>query len=294
MNAMKIFFLLIFLCSAQNVFAGGAGQILELKGEVFIIPKGGASKAAQFKEFVSVGDAIETKKGSAKILFIDDTVLTLKENSKMLVTQFLFNPNAKTRKSVFDIARGKVRTVVGKFYGKDQPVEIKTPTAVAGVRGTDVGADVGHNGTTFYCFSGKFEAYNIESPDKVVPVSQGLSIDILEGIPAAPENLAPFNPQEVQGNFDMSALTQPDAKTDGKTEGSSDQLVTQTRSETAPASSKENGIEDVTETAQATEQMLASTPAESATSDTGILPAGAMETTQSQSTTKISITFDFP
>lgn len=297
----SIFFFLVFLFWGGNVFAGSAGQILELKGEVFIIPKGGSAKAAQFKEDVSVGDAIETKGGNAKILFVDDTVLTLKENTKTLITQFLFNPSAKTRKSVFDVAHGKIRTVVGKFYGNDQPVEIKTPTAVAGIRGTDVGADVGHNGTTFYCFSGKFDAFNVLSPDKVVPVSKGLSIGIVEGVPAAVENLVPFSP-DVQGNFEMSALTQPDSKTGQKEgSGSSDKLVTQARSQTTPETGKSaaapeavaDAVAAASEAAEGAEQALSNNPAEQAL-DTAALPGGTTESKETQSTTKISITIDFP
>lgn len=216
-NGLKklVFLSAIFLVPmAAAAQAEPAGQIIDLKGEVSLTPKGGAAKAAALKQPVSMGDKLETRAtGAVKILFVDDTVLTLKENSKALITEFLFDAKASKRKTVLNVLSGKARTVVGKFFGEDQTVEVKTPTAVAGIRGTDVGAVVEPKKTTFYCFDGKFTSYNIDYPDKAVTVSEGLGISIFEGVPAAVENIAPI-PADVQPqSFDVSLTTQEEEKT---------------------------------------------------------------------------------
>lgn len=214
----KLFFLsVIFLVPmAAQAQAEAAGQIIDLQGGVTLTPKGGAPKPAALKQPVNVGDKLETKAtGALKILFVDDTILTLKENSKTLITEFLFDAKAGKRKTVLNVLEGKARTVVGKFFGDDQTVEIKTPTAVAGIRGTDVGVLVSRIKTNFYCFDGEFFSFNIDFPDKVIDVKKGLGIEISEGFPASKENLAPIPADVMEQSFDIS-LTRPETKQEVK------------------------------------------------------------------------------
>lgn len=214
----KLFFvsLLLFTPIAAAAQAEPAGQVIDLQGEVNFTPAGGAPKPAALKQSIAVGDKLETKAtGAVKILFVDDTILTLKENSKALITEFLFDAKAGKRKTVLNVLAGKARATVGKFFGDDQTVEIKTPTAVAGIRGTDVGVLVSRIKTNFYCFDGEFFSYNIDFPDKVVDVKKGLGIEIAEGLPASPENLAPIPADVMEQSFDIS-LTKPETKPEAK------------------------------------------------------------------------------
>lgn len=212
-----ISFILLLVPIAVMAQAVPAGEVIDLQGEALIQPAGGTAKPAALKQTVAVGDKLETKAtGALKILFVDDTILTLKENSKTLITEFLFDPKAGKRKTVLNVLAGKARTTVGKFFGDDQMVEIKTPTAVAGIRGTDVGVLVKRIKTNFYCFDGEFISYNIDFPDKVVSVKEGLGIEISAGVPASTDNLAPI-PADIQSqSFDISLTTQPEMKQETK------------------------------------------------------------------------------
>ncbi|MBI5299522.1 MAG: FecR domain-containing protein [Deltaproteobacteria bacterium] len=228
----KILFLVGFFVSVTAFAAAPVGQVVDVVGDVIVTQEGKTPVAPTLKQLVYMGDIIETKKtGGLKILFKDDTVLTVKENSKTLITEFLFDTKKNERKAVFNVVYGKIRAVVGRFFGENQPVEIKTPTAVGGIRGTDVAAvvkkcdakkSISSCQTSFYCFNGKFYVANIDRPEKEIQVAEGAFTQILGNNDPLP--VAPIPPDILRTNgiiFDIS-LTSPS--------GGSSQLATLTTS----------------------------------------------------------------
>ncbi len=108
-----------------------AGEIRALKGKASIIRSDKAANAS-VKDTLLLMDTVETDKDSkAKILFVDDSLLTLGEKSRLLVKEYLLGDDKKRGQSVFNLIDGKVRAIVGK-----NKLEIHTPTAVAAARGT--------------------------------------------------------------------------------------------------------------------------------------------------------------
>lgn len=83
-------------------------------------------------------DVIETSfKSRTKAFFIDDSVLTIGENSRVEVTEHIYNPDQNQRSMVVNLFSGKIRALVSKaFKGAGSKFEIHTPTAVAAARGT--------------------------------------------------------------------------------------------------------------------------------------------------------------
>ena len=83
-------------------------------------------------------DVIETRKESrTKAFFEDDSVLTVGENSRVEVTEHIYNPDQNQRRMVVRLFHGKLRALVSKvFKGAGSKFEIHTPTAVAAARGT--------------------------------------------------------------------------------------------------------------------------------------------------------------
>lgn len=279
-----------------------AGRVVDLKGEVWITPTGGTKAKAQFQNQISVGDIVETKTaGMAKILFNDDTLLALKENSKVQISSFLFNPQAKKRHTVIQAFFGKIRTIVGQFVGEDQTVEIKTPTAVAGIRGTDVGVEIKRRSTLFYCFDGSTDAYNTRYPDKKVTLKKGLSVEIFKNIAPLQDNVTPI-PADIQEKmFDISWIPSHIEKRE-ESKGVGEKLVDQTRetllkeetgssASTAKSGSAE-GDETAMERAQTANenqtQAVQSTSQDSTQTGTELLPGA---TTESTAPTTITITF---
>src|SRR2546428_2369652 len=97
-----------------------------------------AAMPVKLRENVYFKDVIETQADSrAKALFEDDSILTVGENSRVEVSEYIYDPANNQRSSVLRMIQGKARALVGKlFAGLGSKFEVHTPTAVAAARGT--------------------------------------------------------------------------------------------------------------------------------------------------------------
>ena len=100
---------------------------------------------------VEMRDLIETLKGRANIKFVDDTKVSVTEYSKLIIDEFVYNPNKKTGKISFKAALGTIRYSSGKIAKNSrQNVKIKSPTASVSVRGTDFTMNVQEDGASSF------------------------------------------------------------------------------------------------------------------------------------------------
>ena len=99
---------------------------------------------------VETMDAIKTAQGKLGITFEDDTKLQITENSKMVIDDFVYDPNNKTAgKLAVKVAVGTMRYASGQIAKSNpQNVMVNTPTATIGVRGTDFSATVDEIGAS--------------------------------------------------------------------------------------------------------------------------------------------------
>jgi len=132
---------------ASLVMSGNkAGEIRALKGKASII-RADKPVSASVKDTILLMDTVETDRDSkAKILFVDDSLLTMGERSRLLVKEYLLGDDKKRGQSVFNLIDGKVRAIVGK-----NKLEIHTPTAVAAARGTIFVSWVAREGSLSSC-----------------------------------------------------------------------------------------------------------------------------------------------
>lgn len=88
---------------------------------------------------IFVGDRLRTgASDSAKIVFRDDAVLDVAPNTELTVNKQAFDPNAHRFETLLRMLKGKVRAWVSEYYRQPRArYEIETPTAIAGVRGTE-------------------------------------------------------------------------------------------------------------------------------------------------------------
>jgi len=93
---------------------------------------------AAIDEEVLVGDTLRTDLDAAvKVVLIDDTVLGLGEDTELTVDNFVIGPEALRQVSVLRQVRGQLRTRVGEAFGGTTRIEVHTPTAIMGVKGTE-------------------------------------------------------------------------------------------------------------------------------------------------------------
>ncbi len=148
-KTIKIFMLLLSAIWVSNSFAQEPepiGIVTAVKGEVVVV-RAGKSEVIEKGTNVFLGDRLETKEASGvKIVFDDDTLISLGENTNFDITEFVYTP--KERKSYYNIFKGKLKGIVQKIEGRDSNVEFATPNAVAGIKGTTeyIDADVGEIG----------------------------------------------------------------------------------------------------------------------------------------------------
>ena len=144
-----LLFSAFFLCSSFLSAEGKAvGKVVIMEGSAKIIRQGKTIPATLLSR-IYPDDTIITRGGARmKILFVDGSVLTIGKRTKISIEKFLYDKKEKKREVSFNLTLGKVRAVLGKA-SKDSLYEIKTPTAVAGARGTDFIVWVVSRGVTY-------------------------------------------------------------------------------------------------------------------------------------------------
>lgn len=113
------------------------GQLTGIEGNVILARvTRGKPTWLTLDEEVRVSDVIETQPQSrVKILFADDTLLTVGETSRVTITEFQYDQSHGFRRMVLSVDRGTVRILVGRRFARaDAHVELRTPAAVLTAR----------------------------------------------------------------------------------------------------------------------------------------------------------------
>jgi len=136
-NALALGMAILF--GAGTASAESVGFVATARGDVQVQAYGTNSfeVASQDME-VDVGDTIRTGVASqAKILLVDDTTLSIDEETEIVIQSLHVGDAATRDRSIIRQTRGRLRTVVGSAFGGQTNLEVHTPTAVVGVKGTD-------------------------------------------------------------------------------------------------------------------------------------------------------------
>lgn len=126
------------LCLAGVAWADEVGTVAGSEGTAFVW-RGDQAIEAKIGTAIEIGDQLATgQPGRIKVVFQDDSVLTVSEDSRVTVDEQVFDASASKARSAFSLLKGKVGALVSDYYGKPgNSYEVKTETAVAGVRGTE-------------------------------------------------------------------------------------------------------------------------------------------------------------
>ena len=113
-------------------------------GEVTVTTGPGEIKRQSEKIEGNVGtglemqDAITTQNGAWQLEFIDDTRVDVTEHSRMVIDEFIYDPETQTGALSMKATLGAVRYASGQIAKNSrQRVNIRTPSATIAVRGTD-------------------------------------------------------------------------------------------------------------------------------------------------------------
>ena len=87
---------------------------------------------------INMNDSITTSKAKLELTFDDDTKVAITRQSKLVIDDFVYDPNSGTGKLAMNVAMGTVRYASGAIARNSrQNVRLRTPTATIAVRGTD-------------------------------------------------------------------------------------------------------------------------------------------------------------
>ena len=131
--------LLAFPARAQDS-SGAIGSFMEVEGSASITHIG-QKTAAAVDAPVYLGDIIETATDSkASIVFVDDTDITLGENARMTIDEYVFDEDAAAgNKGRYSFLRGAFLFTSGLINKTANPdLVLETPYGSIGLRGTTV------------------------------------------------------------------------------------------------------------------------------------------------------------
>ena len=155
--------------------------IIQLRGKAMVERQAEeAAFEAVIKSPIELRDVIETlRKSRAKMLFKDESIMTLGSESRASVREFVRGLEGEGA-TVFNLMEGKMRTVVGKTR-----FEVHTPTVVAAARGTVIEFIVGEKGnrafTVITCLEGTVEISSLDPEAASLTLSAGYTITVFEG-----------------------------------------------------------------------------------------------------------------
>lgn len=83
-------------------------------------------------------DNVETQNGRLKIQFVDETLVSMTEHTFIEINEYVYDPDPSKSKMALNFAQGTARFATGRLgLVPRENIQIQTPTASIGVRGTD-------------------------------------------------------------------------------------------------------------------------------------------------------------
>ncbi len=223
--SIRVAFLGFVLCGGlgQARAEDGIGMFTTVEGKVTVTHLAESQmQEVKINDEVFFRDVIETGKESRTKAFLEDeSILSVGENSRVEVSEYVYHPEQNMRSAVIKLLDGKLRALVAKaFKGPGSRFEIHTPTAVAAARGTYfvVWSEHGASGIVNIGETGRVD---FTAQGKTVPVDPGHYSVALPGqapIPPAvyvrPEkgmmaSNVQGNPNEALANEQKSSRTLP-------------------------------------------------------------------------------------
>jgi len=178
-NPIQIFFLLalafllftgVGISDDTSITGPSIGRVVLISGNVVIVHAGSQQEYLAAKG-VSLYDGDTLTSGSKSRISMrlnDESTITMGSDAKLTLSRNIYDPDKKVRTSFLKMTIGKARFWVQKYTGyKRSDFRIKTPTAVAGVRGSDFTIFVTEADDLFTAFEDTvLEVASLKFPDE--------------------------------------------------------------------------------------------------------------------------------
>lgn len=164
------------LMGSASFAQDAVGRNSAIQGTVTIQSIGQDIRSAAVRDDIFLGDDIGSDVDSSlQILLLDETVFTVGASAQLTIDEFVYDPNSNGNRMSASIKRGMFRFMSGNVSQTDpQNVELNTPVASLGIRGTIVEGFVGPEAVNLAIDIGLIEPSDVTDPD-------GASFIVLRG-----------------------------------------------------------------------------------------------------------------
>lgn len=194
------------------------GKVSEQTGPAEIV-RNKKSTPSKVNTPLEMNDTVITAQAKAQLSFDDNTTVKLTEQSKIIIDDFVYDPNKGTGKLGMKVALGTARYASGQIAKNNpQQVAVSTPTATIAVRGTDFSMTVDELGRSLIillpscdekgCVTGAISVTNDAGTVLLDAAYQATYVSSLTTPPRAPVIL-----QIDQNNINNNLILSPPIKT---------------------------------------------------------------------------------
>ena len=230
----KLLALLLIATFNVQASAESIGGVLEQSGTIAQIQRDRENIPAVLDESIASMDEVETKNGRLKIKFVDDTLVSLTEHTYMVINEYVYDPNPSKSKMALNFVSGTARFATGGLgLVPRENIQIQTPTASIGIRGTDFTTTVDELGRSLVILlpdenctdkvkleegcapSGSITVTNDGGTQVLTEAYQAVMVSTFETIPTTPVVLVNLDLNQIDNMFIVS---EPEQITEAKEE----------------------------------------------------------------------------
>ena len=208
---------------AENATAA-CGKFVVVKGDVQIdLVKTHKSEKAKVNSEICAGDGVSAgNEARAKIVMVDGNELNVSPDTKLVIEGYEYQPDQDKKKVLINVMFGKIRANVKQKYddeSKDSSsnsFQVKTKSAVAGVRGTDflTSFNQANGKSEVVTFSGKVDVGQVGPKGQIinsVSVSAGQKTFSAPNQPPAPPVMVPASELKQLNNSTNASNASPNS-----------------------------------------------------------------------------------
>ena len=194
-----------------GVFADPIGEIVEQTGSTQLIrDKEEIVVTGAYMPEIELYDTAETANGKMKIEFLDKAQLDLKEHSEVYIDEIYYDPNPSLSKMSMKFTMGTARFASGSLGLVNKAnIDIQTPTATIGIRGTDFTTTIDELGRSLIVLlpdangdpSGEISVTNLGGEVILNQAYQATMVTSLDVIPTNPVQIMGITPSMIDNMF---------------------------------------------------------------------------------------------
>jgi len=133
--------------AAGQAVSGQVGQVATVEGSATVMRGSGAPIPLQVSDPVFKNDTLATAANSTLgVTFDDETTFSLSPNTRIVVSEYVYQQGGSANAAVFGVALGTAAFVASQV-AKTGDMKITTPVATLGIRGTTGVVDVPRGGS---------------------------------------------------------------------------------------------------------------------------------------------------